>query len=733
MAASLTPVSMTDEEIFTLLKDFLEDITGEGDSITQDTLLIDDLGLDSLGFLDLFFTIQTSIQREVTNEQMRQLIAEELGVDRSAEFQALSDGEKDRQLYPRLTVRSFVRIIRRQLDGGISGVDLEKETDRILGSEAVRQVLGDGFEGLKEARIEQYLKDRKVEDPRLIQAVRDAFEEVTPQKVSELMKDKRVAQNIMQSFLKRHLNRTPEEFRQSLQEGKDFKISDKDVSEQFFESMQKEPERMGEFLLNEPVVQELIVREIIETRVEDIFESEMQRQARELNSEELSQFVRDNFFTAEFKAESIQKYVDPNHAHADLIQEVMNDNFDEIVQKEMRRILENTELRNQLVQDYIRENFDPVEAMELNRPEKMRELQHKITQKYINENMDGIMNRYMEEYLDIYGNTMLESMPEEEDIEVEGDVQDEFMKKFVDQMQMSDDATLKKPEQEIEEMIRIYQIEDPLMLSFMETNFEEMKCFFDFFEHMIFNEERMLQKVLQSFGLEAALYIYSRFDQFQGSRRIRQDFTRQFLNEHFEELMEISIRQQFLTEAKDIFDSQDEERFRKLLEDLVLVRMQEEIDGIEEKTRHQGVFEGVVRALEQSHFSLLNSRILTDEQARWFIGLLKDHAEELSLKSEAVQKEMMERVRPQLLHLMTEDLNKSRKIRALDKDRKSGIAEAVLNEILKLEGLKLQFSLLHRLSQDPGIMDRFEEGLSVIPEDSSELARAFVASIKEQA
>lgn len=724
MAASLTPVSMTDEEIFTLLKDFLEDITGEGDNITLDTLLIDDLGLDSLGFLDLFFTIQTSIQREVTNEQMRQLIAEELGVDRSAEFQALSDGEKDRQLYPRLTVRSFVRIIRRQLDGGISGVDLEKETDRILGSEAVQNVLGEGFEGLKEERIQQYLKDKKVDDPKLVQAVRDAFEEVTPQKVLELMKDKRVSQNIMQGFLKRHLNRTPEEFRQSLQEGRDFKISDKDVSEQFFESMQKEPERMGEFLLNEPVVQELIVREIIETRVEDIFESEMQRQARELNSEELSQFVRDNFFTAEFKAESIQKYVDPGHAHADLIHEVMNDNFDEIVQKEMKRILENTELRNQLVQDYIRENFDPMEAMELNKPEKMRELQHRITQKYINENMDEIMNRYMEEYLDMYGDTMLESMPEEEEIEVEGDAQDEFMKKFVDQMQMSDEETLKKPEEEIEEIIRLYQIEDPLMLSFLETNFDEMKRFFDFFDQMVLNEERMFGKVLERFGLQDALYIYSRFDDFQETQAIRENFTRQFLNDHFEELMEISIRQNFLAEAEDVFDAEDEERFRRLMEDLVLQHMQEEIEKAAEDVRYQAIFVGVMRALEQSHFPLLNSQILTDGQARWFIGLLRDHAAELTKKSKATQKEILDRVRPQLLPLMIEDL---------DTGRKAGTAEAILDEILKQKGMALQLELLHKLAQEPKMLERFEKSLTEIPEDRSELARNFVVFIKEQA
>ena len=67
-------VEMTDEQIMDLLVEALQDITGFDEDITKETLLIDELGLDSLGFLDLFFTIQTSIQREVTNEQMRNLI-----------------------------------------------------------------------------------------------------------------------------------------------------------------------------------------------------------------------------------------------------------------------------------------------------------------------------------------------------------------------------------------------------------------------------------------------------------------------------------------------------------------------------------------------------------------------------------------------------------------------------------------------------------------------------------
>ena len=60
---NILELEFSDEDIFELLRDALEDITGFDGEITLETELIDELGLDSLGFLDLFFTIQTSIQK----------------------------------------------------------------------------------------------------------------------------------------------------------------------------------------------------------------------------------------------------------------------------------------------------------------------------------------------------------------------------------------------------------------------------------------------------------------------------------------------------------------------------------------------------------------------------------------------------------------------------------------------------------------------------------------------
>ena len=104
---NILELEFSDDDIFELLRDALEDITGYDGEITLETELIDELGLDSLGFLDLFFTIQTSIQKEVTNEQMRAMIMEELGQHRNKDLTKLSDGEIDRILYPELKVQKI--------------------------------------------------------------------------------------------------------------------------------------------------------------------------------------------------------------------------------------------------------------------------------------------------------------------------------------------------------------------------------------------------------------------------------------------------------------------------------------------------------------------------------------------------------------------------------------------------------------------------------------------------
>ncbi len=652
-SVDLSTVRMTDDEIFDLLKTFLAEITSYSGEITMETLLIDELGLDSLGFLDLFFTIQTSIQKEVTNDQMRMLIAEELSVDRSPDFSGLSDGEKDRMLYPRLKVRNFFNIIKKQIDGGISGFDIEAQSDKLLKSGVVDSFIATGFEDLKNAKLEEYIKKKNITDPGLEKAVRKAFEGVTADKVRDLVSDKRIVQNIVRDFLKRHLDpHAPEEIRQKFLSGQDISLGDSghsqdqvmlnmyrsvlidmegsesgeltdltDFSNRLLGALQKDPQKLAEVVMQNEMMQEMIIREIIDTRIDDIFESEIQKQASLVNDEELSEFVKTNFFTASFKLNSMEKYLDPDNAHAEIIKKVMSENFDSIVAKETERIVQDTELRNRLIQEYIRDNYDPMQAMELNTPEKMRELQRKITQKYVDENMDEIMGRYMEEYMQLYMDTMLESMPEEDEIEVSGDAQDEFMKNFVDRMHKSEDST-NVPRDKVEEFVARYGVDDPLLLSFMETNFDEMSAYFAHFESIQYSQSEIEEWLVNNFGVLESMYLLLHLEEVKVDPTLRQDFLTTFLKNHFDDLMELSIRRQFEGgSGASLFTDEENAKYARLLNDVVKKRLHRLIEDLKVGDMEDLILKRTSEKNLDEILQIFSNQSYGREHLEWFCNL----------------------------------------------------------------------------------------------------------------
>lgn len=662
MSKDLSSVKMSEEETLDLLKSFLQEITGSDQEITMDTLLIDDLGLDSLGFLDLFFTIQTSIQKEVTNEQMRNLIAEELGADRTPGFATMSEGEKDRMMYPRLKVGNFFNIIRRQLDGGIGGVSVEEQSEKLLASGVVDTFMQSGFEGLKAAKLEEYLIKKKVKDPNLEKAVREAFAQVTPEKVKELIHDKRIVQNIVRDFLKKTIgHQASEELKKRLRPGVLPSMTEPGVSrddmmmsiyssilaeldggqaaenldadefaERLTQALQGDPEKLANLVMQNSAMQELIIKEIIDTRIDEIFEKEIQTQASQVNDKDLSDFVRANFFTAEFKASSMEKYLDPTNAHADLIRKVMAENFDTIVAKETDRIVSDTDLRNRLIQEYIRDHYDPMQAMELNSPEKMKELQRKITQKYIDANMDEIMSRYMEEYMQLYMETMLDEMPEEDDIEVSGDSQDQFMKNFVDKMQVQQESVMESGNDLVRDFINTYAIEDPLLLSFMETNFDEMSSYFRYFENMDYSHDLIQDWVLKEFDILQSMYLLLHLEDVRTDVSLRKEFLQDFMKNHFDDLMELSIRRQFEDSAQqdEIFTPEEKEKYTSLLDQLVKKRLQSMIDKARPEDMETQIMhlakEGRVIAIAP----YLDVAQFDERHLIWALDLLKRHLTE---------------------------------------------------------------------------------------------------------
>ena len=187
-----------------------------------------------------------------------------------------------------------------------------------------------------------------------------------------------------------------------------------------------DPDVIAQELLSDEGIQQTIIEQLVQENIQNIFGSEIKRQTDMVDDDDIYKIVKAAFLGDEFIENKIQEVLGDQPMHGDVVEDFMRNNFDRIAMEESRRIVEDKELRNRLVQDYIKENYDPMEAMQLNTPEAMREIQQKITQKYMDDNMDEIISRYMNEYM----NEMLESMPTEDDIEVHGDVQEDFMKKI---------------------------------------------------------------------------------------------------------------------------------------------------------------------------------------------------------------------------------------------------------------------------------------------------------------
>ena len=212
-------------------------------------------------------------------------------------------------------------------------------------------------------------------------------------------------------------------------------------------------------LLADESVQQDLMKTLIDSQIGSVFEEEVNRQSEMVDDTEVIAFLKDTFLTTEFRQDKIQSAIGMGNVQGDLVEEFMKNNFDRIAMEETQRLLADKELRNQLVQDYIKDNYDPMEAMQLNDPEKMKELQQKITEKYMQDNLDQIISRYMNDYM----NEMMDAIPEEE-IELDGDVQEEFMKKFMARMEDEEDSEeTPEPNTIVDRFIETYGLTDPMI------------------------------------------------------------------------------------------------------------------------------------------------------------------------------------------------------------------------------------------------------------------------------
>ncbi len=133
---------MNDDEIFGRVKKCLEDTLAlepaQAARVTPETNIVEELGAESLDFLDLLFRLEDEFgivlpQREFQNADRLGLTENDLALPDGtltpaalerlralmpeADSRKLAPGLKKNQIVRCLTVRSFVNLVRRKLDG----------------------------------------------------------------------------------------------------------------------------------------------------------------------------------------------------------------------------------------------------------------------------------------------------------------------------------------------------------------------------------------------------------------------------------------------------------------------------------------------------------------------------------------------------------------------------------------------------------------------------------------
>ena len=374
-------------------------------------------------------------------------------------------------------------------------------------------------------------------------------------------------------------------------------------------------------LLADEGVQQDLMKTLIDSQIGSVFEEEVNRQSEMVDDTEVIAFLKDTFLTNEFRQDKIQSAIGMGNVQGDLVEEFMKNNFDRIAMEETQRLLADKELRNQLVQDYIKDNYDPMEAMQLNDPAKMKELQQKITEKYMQDNLDEIISRYMNDYM----NEMMDAIPEEE-IELDGDVQEEFMKKFMARME-DEDETEETPEPNtiVERFIETYGLTDPMIQVFVENNFDDIFGIIKRVSGLQVDQEAIEQFVITEFPLKIALYFHSIIDDLEFDHDVRQTYTKFFVENNMNEIMEVTMQRQFEFMLGEEFDL-DWDRFTQELNDCVrdeLRRMYQELDHEEVESRLDQLFKGL-KYDWNLFLSVLKNDVTDQEREKILLYWLKD-------------------------------------------------------------------------------------------------------------
>lgn len=363
------------EEELTILTEVLDELVGLDAPLHAELNLVDELALDSLDMLEMFFKIQTRLERQLNHEQIEKLLNLEMIADEEIRMQG-----SQLVMYSKLKVRHVLGYMGRQTRSLVSA----NELDTLLASQS--SIL----ENIpQDCSYEKALEELKLNNPKL-------------------SKDFGTQQVIPQEEWSRTFKR------------KELQTSALEYSLQYFAfESQASNEKLDQIqaFLSEEETQELLATKMKELAVLGLQDS---------NEEKVSWTKSaSNSFLELIGAEQLNR-IFPNwqsvsHSNREKIQGLIENFIEEKVQK----VLEDEQEKKIILDSFLQDEFDPTED-QLFQLGQEQESKNKIVRYYVRANLD----RLIQEFQLSYSDRLFDLVCNESDLEPWSPLQEEFMNNY---------------------------------------------------------------------------------------------------------------------------------------------------------------------------------------------------------------------------------------------------------------------------------------------------------------
>lgn len=368
------------KEELTILTDVLDELVGLDTPLHGELNLVDELALDSLDMLEMFFKIQARLERQLNHEQIEKLLNLEMIADKDIHNQG---GQL--VMYSKLKVCHVLGYMRRQ-------------TRSLVSSEQVQALLQDLSDSL-EAIPEQI-------------SYQDALSELK-EKNPKLSRDFGTQQVIPQDQWIKAFQKT------------DLQTSALENALQYFASSDSSDriDQIKEFLKEEKTT------EIISDKIKELVILDLQ----DSNEEKLSWTKSaSNSFLELIGAEQLSR-IFPNwqnvsHENREKIQGLI----ETFIEEKVQNVLHDNQEKKIILDSFLQDEFDPTED-QLFQLGQEQESKNKIVRYYVRSNLDQLIQEFQLNYSD----RLFDLVCNESDLEPWSALQEEFMSIYKEQKKLA--------------------------------------------------------------------------------------------------------------------------------------------------------------------------------------------------------------------------------------------------------------------------------------------------------